>query len=71
MGYNGSIANTRLNSKATTVENNFPVEMARSICAVNGLLLIPEGKIFNDLLIEKLKNHNRTNPIGQSLMVYC
>jgi len=45
--------------------------LARGIYAANGLLLIPEGQILNEPAIDKLRNHNRVNPIRQSLLVYC
>lgn len=45
--------------------------LAKGIYAANGLLLIPEGQILNDPAIDKLRNHNRVNPIHQSLLVYC
>jgi hypothetical protein len=45
--------------------------LARGICAPNGLLLAPEGQQLNFTYIEKLLNHNRIQPIDQSLVVYC
>jgi response regulator RpfG family c-di-GMP phosphodiesterase len=36
----------------------------------NGLLLLPEGQHLNSTYIEKLLNHNRVQPIDQSLVVY-
>lgn len=45
--------------------------LARGIYGANGLLLVAEGQTVNDLAIEKLQNHNRVNPITQSLVVYC
>lgn len=47
------------------------MELARGIYTVNGFLLIPEGQRLNATFIEKLLNHNRIQPITQSLMVYC
>ncbi len=45
--------------------------LARGIYTSNGLLLVPEGQQLNDTYIEKLQNHNRIQPIVQSLVVYC
>ena len=45
--------------------------LARGIYGANKMLLIPEGEILTDSVIDKIKNHNRVNPIRQSLLVYC
>jgi response regulator RpfG family c-di-GMP phosphodiesterase len=45
--------------------------LARGIYAPNGLLLAPEGQHLSVTLIEKLLNHNRIQPIEQTLTVYC
>jgi response regulator RpfG family c-di-GMP phosphodiesterase len=45
--------------------------LARGIYTANGLLLMPEGQQLNTTYIEKLLNHNRVQPIAQSLVVYC
>lgn len=45
--------------------------LARGIYTGNGLLLVPEGQQLNATYIEKLLNHNRVQPITQSLVVYC
>lgn len=45
--------------------------LARGIYTNNGLLLVPEGQRLNATFIEKLLNHNRIQPITQSLIVYC
>lgn len=45
--------------------------LARGIHTGNGLLLVPEGQQLNATYIEKLLNHNRVQPITQSLVVYC
>ncbi|HZL44231.1 MAG TPA: HD domain-containing phosphohydrolase [Verrucomicrobiae bacterium] len=45
--------------------------LARGIHTTNGLLLVPEGQQLNATYIEKLLNHNRIQPITQSLVVYC
>ena len=45
--------------------------MAKGIYTYNGLLLVPEGRQLNATYIEKVLNHNRIQPIVQSLVVYC
>jgi response regulator RpfG family c-di-GMP phosphodiesterase len=45
--------------------------LARGIYTANGLMLIPEGQQLNATYIEKLLNHNRVQPLPQSLLVYC
>ena len=45
--------------------------LAKGIYTANGLLLIPEGQTLNTLFIDKLQNHNRVNPLKQTLLVYC
>jgi response regulator RpfG family c-di-GMP phosphodiesterase len=45
--------------------------LAKGIYTSNGLLLIPEGQQLSATYIDKLHNHNRINPINQSLVVYC
>ena len=45
--------------------------LARSIYTTYGLVLIPEGQQLNTTYIEKLLNHNRVQPLAQSLLVYC
>jgi response regulator RpfG family c-di-GMP phosphodiesterase len=45
--------------------------LARGIYTATGLLLVPEGRQLNATYIEKLLNHNRVQPITQSLIVYC
>jgi response regulator RpfG family c-di-GMP phosphodiesterase len=45
--------------------------LARGIYAPNGLLLAPEGQQLNHIYIEKILNHDRIQPINQSLVVYC
>ena len=45
--------------------------VAKGIYTANGLLLIPEGQPLSPSSIDKLVNHNRVNPISQSLLVYC
>jgi response regulator RpfG family c-di-GMP phosphodiesterase len=45
--------------------------LARGIYTYNGLLLVPEGLELNATYIEKVLNHNRIQPIVQSLVVYC
>jgi response regulator RpfG family c-di-GMP phosphodiesterase len=45
--------------------------LAKGVYTPNGLLLIPEGQQLSSTSIDKLLNHNRINPITQSLIVYC
>ena len=45
--------------------------LAKGIYTANGLLLLPEGQTLNTLFIDKLQNHNRVNPLKQTLHVYC
>jgi response regulator RpfG family c-di-GMP phosphodiesterase len=44
--------------------------LAQGIYTHNGLLLVPEGQRLNATFIEKVLNHNRIQPISQSLVVY-
>jgi HD-GYP domain-containing protein (c-di-GMP phosphodiesterase class II) len=44
--------------------------LAQGIYTRNGLLLVPEGQRLNATFIEKVLNHNRIQPINQSLIVY-
>jgi response regulator RpfG family c-di-GMP phosphodiesterase len=44
--------------------------LAEGIYTHNGLLLVPEGQRLNATFIEKVLNHNRIQPIRQSLIVY-
>jgi response regulator RpfG family c-di-GMP phosphodiesterase len=45
--------------------------LAKGIYTPNGLLIVPEGQPLNTDSISKILSHNRTNPIIQSLLVYC
>lgn len=45
--------------------------LAQGIYTVSGILLIPDGQRLTAPYIDKLLNHNRINPISQSLLVYC
>lgn len=45
--------------------------LAKGIYTYNGLLLVPEGRQLNATYIEKVLNHNRIQPIVQSLVIYC
>jgi response regulator RpfG family c-di-GMP phosphodiesterase len=45
--------------------------LAKGIYTGNGMLLIPDGQRLSDTYIEKLRNHNRINPIAQALLVFC
>jgi len=44
--------------------------LARGIYTSNGLLLVPDGQRLTETFINKLNNHNRIDPISQSLLVY-
>ena len=44
--------------------------LAQGIYTHNDLLLVPEGQRLNATFIEKVLNHNRIQPIKQSLVVY-
>ncbi len=44
--------------------------LAQGVYTQNGLLLVPEGQRLNATYIEKVLNHNRIQPITQSLVVY-
>lgn len=45
--------------------------LAQGIYTANGMLLIPAGQVLSAPAIQKLQNHNKTNPIRHSLLVYC
>jgi response regulator RpfG family c-di-GMP phosphodiesterase len=45
--------------------------LAQGIYTSSGILLIPDGQRLTEPYIDKLINHNRINPISQSLLVYC
>lgn len=45
--------------------------LAQGIYTANGVLLMPDGQRLTATYIDKLLNHNRINPISQSLLVYC
>lgn len=45
--------------------------LAQGIYTETGILLIPDGQRLTPTYIDKLHNHNRINPISQSLLVYC
>jgi response regulator RpfG family c-di-GMP phosphodiesterase len=45
--------------------------LAQGIYTINGMLLIPDGQRLTAPYIDKLHNHNRINPISQTLLVYC
>lgn len=44
--------------------------LASAIYTAHGMLLVPEGQPLSEPAIDKLKNHHRTVPITQSLLVY-
>ncbi len=45
--------------------------LAQGIYTETGILLMPDGQKLTATYIDKLVNHNRINPISQSLLVYC
>ena len=45
--------------------------MARGIHTYNGLLLVGQGQQLNATFIEKVLNHNRIQPIVETLVIYC
>lgn len=45
--------------------------LAQGIYTATGILLMPDGQELTATYIDKLINHNRINPIVQSLLVYC
>ncbi len=44
--------------------------LAKGIYTATGLLLIPEGQLLSPAAIAQLRNHTRTDLLGQTLMVY-
>lgn len=60
------------NQRQVTLGELLPgMVLAGGIYTASGLLLISEGQLLNEPQIEKIQNHNRVNPITQTLMVYC
>jgi response regulator RpfG family c-di-GMP phosphodiesterase len=47
------------------------MRLAKGIYTSTGVLLVPEGQSLTQTCIEKVLNHNRINPISQSLLIYC
>ncbi len=45
--------------------------LAQGIYSDTGILLPPDGQKLTSPYIEKLVNHDRVNPISQSLLMYC
>ncbi len=45
--------------------------LAQGVYTETGILLMPDGQRLTSTYIDKLLNHNRINPISQSLLVYC
>jgi response regulator RpfG family c-di-GMP phosphodiesterase len=45
--------------------------LARGIHTYNGLLLVGPGQQLNATFIEKVLNHNRIQPITESLVIFC
>jgi hypothetical protein len=44
--------------------------LAEGIYASSGLLLVSEGQALSEPYIDKLRNHDRVNPLAHSLIVY-
>lgn len=67
-----TIANVSRKERQVSLADLRPgMVLAQGIYTHNGLLLMPEGQRLNATFIEKLLNHNRVQPITQSLVVYC
>jgi hypothetical protein len=45
--------------------------LAKNLHTYNGLLLVGQGQQLNATFIEKVLNHNRIQPITESLVIYC
>lgn len=45
--------------------------MARGIHSPEGLLLIPDGTVLNEKVLQKIYDHNRSDPILERLLVYA
>lgn len=45
--------------------------LAKGIYTSNGVLLVPDGHQLSETYIDKLRNHHRTTPLSQTLLVYC
>ena len=45
--------------------------LARGIHTYNGLLLVSQGQLLNATYIEKVLNHNRIQPITETVVIYC
>ena len=62
---------SRMEREVRMAELRSGMVLAKGIHTANGLLLIPEGQVLNEPYIDKLRNHNRVNPIKDSLLIYC
>lgn len=62
---------SRMEREVRMTELRSGMVLAKGIHTANGLLLIPEGQVLNEPYIDKLRNHNRVNPIKDSLLIYC
>ncbi|MGC9942475.1 MAG: HD domain-containing phosphohydrolase [Verrucomicrobiota bacterium] len=45
--------------------------LAKGIHTYNGLLLVSQGQLLNATYIEKVLNHNRIQPITETVVIYC
>lgn len=61
----------RKEREVTLAELRPGMTLASGVYTANGLLLMAEGQTLNPTYIEKLLNHDRVQPITQSLVVYC
>ncbi len=61
----------RKEREVTLAELRPGMVLARGIYTSRGLLLMPEGQHLSGIYIEKLANHDRVQPLAQSLVVYC
>jgi len=66
---NGTLDTTVTDSSVGS--NRVYAKVLGGIYTANGILLIPDGQRLSETYIDKLLNHNRINPISQSLLVYC
>ena len=57
--------------RSPTCVRELVLNWLKGIYTATGLLLIPDGQKLTPAYIDKLHNHNRINPISQSLLVYC
>lgn len=44
--------------------------LAKGIFSPTGLLLIPEGHLLTEKMVDKIRDHNMVDPINQCLLIY-